>query len=86
MSHYPQNPYIHQHVRLTILNLKSGQNMSVFFNFKEASGNLRLNVTFKSGKKISSIFFKENLNFLNLSDFLYNSYGARLVFNIFVIV
>ena len=60
--------------------------MSVFFNFKEASGNLRLNVTFKFAKKISSIFFKEYLNFLDLSDFLYNSYGARFLFTIFSIV
>ena len=60
--------------------------MSVFFNFKEASGNLRLNVTFKFAKKNSSIFFKEYLNFLNLSDFLYNSYGARFLVTIFSIV
>ena len=60
--------------------------MSVFFNFKEASGNLRLNATFKFAKKISSIFFKEYLNLLNLSDFLYNSYGARFLFTHFSIV
>ena len=60
--------------------------MSVFFNFKEASGNLRVNVAFKSEKKISGNFFKENSNFLNVSNFLYISYGARFLFNIFSIV
>ena len=79
----PQIPDIHRMVNCFFSKFKSGQNWVVFFDFKADYGTLRFNVPIESVKKMSGIIFRENIYFVYLSHFLYNSYGARFLFEIF---
>ena len=65
---------------------KSGQNWVVFFDFNDECGTLWFNVAIESVKKMSGIIFRENIYFVYLSHFLYISYGARFLFEIFQII